>query len=1657
MEGHGKAPSAGSILGRRTESSRSDSVFATRSGAAPDKGSDAPSCAYRTSILLVLSIALLSLLVLPSLASAAKVHLFKESFGSIAKPAFATPEALTVDQSSGDLLVMEKGLNEKQSITVSATSGQFKLTFQGQTTEFWTGSGVVTCNGTSTSITSATTSAGTLSANSVGEVITSSPASCIEPGTTISAVSGTTITLSRATESNASSGVVSLAAERSTNPTTGWAGQGTLSPSSTAVTSLSSTSGAVSKGELIEGPGIKANTTVVACVPANCLGATSLTLSQTTEASASGVQSLTTELPYNVSATNLKEALEKLSGIGLGNVAVTGGPGNASGSSPYAVEYKGAIATRDVAQIGAQNGATPLAGGTGINVATTTPGVTSSIQRFKPNGEAAPFTALGGNSIDAIQGAGGKACGEEASSCDVTPQRNGFVFGTAKEVEIAIDNSGGIDSGNIYVTQSPKKLIDIFSSAGSYLGQLTAASATSFGEVCGVATDPAGSVYASEFTARRIYKFTPSGNPVTNINGSTLTTLASGTNPCATAAGAASTAGQLFVAKEGSSIFKVNGTSGAIENAGSPVVSGSTTTIAIDPASGHLMVASGSTVIEYDASGSAAASSESGLSAGSAVQGVAVSGSTGNVYITRSGSTNVEVFGPAVSTPTIKAFEPTEVAATSVTLNGSVAVEANPLETCVFEYDTTPYTKEQASHGNSIPCSGTVPTDGNPHPVSAHISGLQPEASYFFRIVAANAAGPSEATRAFSTAKTVVTEPASNISAGGVTLNGSVNPAGLSIVECKFEYGTTISYGQSVPCSPAAAAIPDDFDPHAVTGAVTGLAKNTTYHFRLSATNASGTALGGDRTFTTLGPPQIVEQLPLDVERTRATLRARLNPSGAATTYHFEWGPTAAYGNRIPADHDLFIGSGMETVTVTAELSDLQQASSYHFRVVATNANGATIGADRQLETLNEYGLPNHRGLEQVSMVDKRPIGNIEQLGVGQVVYQPALTGNQMTYLLNGGAGETPAGGEVIYSATRSAGGWNSTEISAPSLISAPEAPGDNFSGVSGQVPYVDPEDGKCAVVSTFNPLTADTPARSVEFGVTNLYRWNAADHSYTLITNRVPLNMTAVQASGGYVLTGASQDCSRIFFRSEYSFISGASGLYEWDEESGLHDATRRPDGSVAPLSLDQAVIAAKRKNAVSSNGRFFFSVPSSEGADIGKRAVFVRRSPTETVDASQPTNGPTLGASYEGASPDGSRVFFLANYGIAATSSAGPTENCSKSSSAVEEREMKITSLACDLYSYTVDTGQLTDVSADATPANTKGAVVQGVLAMSKDGSVVYFAARGQLVPGKGRTHAENLQGSGFANIYRYDSRVSPGEALAYVGSITARDIEQQALIRRGSGWTSQTNDAGTYLLYASRDNMTGTNAQEVESAYIYSSATGANECISCPRNGTPPGSRYPVSATGAPTVLGGLTTVEAQTTSLIRSLSEDGRAIFNSEDVLAPGAIKGEGITVGTAVVKFPVQTNIYEWHDGQVSLLATGKVSADGMAGPEGRDVFIKTYDQLTGSDFDFAADIYDLRSGGGFPSPPPPPPPCDPSADQCQGSPASQPGAVGGATQSFAGPGNPPVAKAAKPRHCRKGSVRRGGKCASKKKSRGKRKGHSRNAKRAAKANRGGVK
>ena len=192
----------------------------------------------------------------------------------------------------------------------------------------------------------------------------------------------------------------------------------------------------------------------------------------------------------------------------------------------------------------------------------------------------------------------------------------------------------------------------------------------------------------------------------------------------------------------------------------------------------------------------------------------------------------------------------------------------------------------------------------------------------------------------------VVTGSVTNLASTGATLNGTVNPRGLS-TSYYFQYGTTTSYGMTTTTTAAGSGS----SAVTVSKAITGLQSERTYHYRLVASSSGGTTYGSDATFTTTGQPQLPSAVTLaagNVKSSSATLNASVNPHNSTTTYYFEYGISVAYGHTT-------VAAALDPVNtafaVSLRAADLMPQTLYHFRVVATNELGTVRGSDLNFTT----------------------------------------------------------------------------------------------------------------------------------------------------------------------------------------------------------------------------------------------------------------------------------------------------------------------------------------------------------------------------------------------------------------------------------------------------------------------------------------------------------------------------------------------------------------------------------------------------------------------------------------------------------------------------------------------------------------------------------
>jgi hypothetical protein len=233
---------------------------------------------------------------------------------------------------------------------------------------------------------------------------------------------------------------------------------------------------------------------------------------------------------------------------------------------------------------------------------------------------------------------------------------------------------------------------------------------------------------------------------------------------------------------------------------------------------------------------------------------------------------------------------------------------------------------------------------------------------------------------------TVKTEPAGSIAANSATLKGMVNPNGFEVTECKLEYGTTIPYTSSVPCTPAPGAGTANV---VVSGAISGLQENTTYHFRVIAKNAGGTAEGLDAEFKTTSSspvkPTVKTEPASSVAANSATLNGVVNPNGfEVSECKLEYGTTTIYTASAPCTPAP--GEGTGNVAVSGAISGLQENTTYHFRVIAKNAGGTAEGLDAEFTTASASANPAR---DSFNRTDASGWGRAETGGWWTVVGSP--------------------------------------------------------------------------------------------------------------------------------------------------------------------------------------------------------------------------------------------------------------------------------------------------------------------------------------------------------------------------------------------------------------------------------------------------------------------------------------------------------------------------------------------------------------------------------------------------------------------------------------------------------------------------------------------
>jgi subtilase family serine protease len=157
-----------------------------------------------------------------------------------------------------------------------------------------------------------------------------------------------------------------------------------------------------------------------------------------------------------------------------------------------------------------------------------------------------------------------------------------------------------------------------------------------------------------------------------------------------------------------------------------------------------------------------------------------------------------------------------------------------------------------------------------------------------------------------------------------------------------WQYGASTAYGQTTP----SAAAGSGQAPVTVSSTLSGLAANTTYHYRLAATNAYGTIYGYDSTLVTTGS-SATAVTSVRVTGAKVKLRGTVTVADGSATYHFSYGTGTGYRHNTSSQN----AWGGPSARVSATLSRLSPHTTYHVRLVVQGAGGRTYSAPRTFTT----------------------------------------------------------------------------------------------------------------------------------------------------------------------------------------------------------------------------------------------------------------------------------------------------------------------------------------------------------------------------------------------------------------------------------------------------------------------------------------------------------------------------------------------------------------------------------------------------------------------------------------------------------------------------------------------------------------------------------
>ena len=1353
----------------------------------------------------------------------------------------------------------------------------------------------------------------------------------------------------------------------------------------------------------------------------------------------------TAALPYDATSEEVRSALNGLASIGgrSGAVTVTGGPGDASGSNPFTISFGGALAGRAVGPIAVNTNSLGLAVGAEASCSSVPDPPDGLTYQWLRNGVAIPGATASTYTFAAADEGRGIQCQVFA--------RYGNVFTTQTTAPYVVSPvpSTPLPTAPEYMGLTPSGELD-----GTEDRELTC-------EAGFWGNEP------TEYTYQFLKGGKPLGAPVSTASSSQSITVGAGDQQVATVFQCVVTAKNAG----GSTSSATGGAQTSPQAAPAPNTPYPTGTVFSNVSS----VSTGAPGFEtcLAAAFDTCRGGASGTAKGQFTGPVKIAeAATGNIYtiaesffpadfrvqyFSQSGGalTPQGEFAPSVLKGSEFNYRPTDVAIgpeSHVFVNQMykkddlppcIDVEASP-EVLTHEFDASGNLLDTHLRcSNNSGGGGIFASTGSRalavNGVTGRLFFLLDSAAI---LIADEADGPN-----------AVVTPATEVRGTSATLNAEIEP--LKGPWNTYYHFETRAVGDAawqrqpsvIPLDPvigngtgsgSAKACPDGNPPKCEVSFVAGgLRPTTEYEVRVMAytwkglnisTSNVGWTFGGYQrsdgpNFTTVpsGPSAVTGGANWSspaATNPSLDLEGSVNAANRRTTVVFEYvteeqfqasgWANAALAPKAPA-RPAEAGQNFISIEIRQSVAGLDPTKTYRYRLAATNDNGTAYGAARTVAPPRD----DARYLELISNADGEGMG--AAAGFSNSFLGTSQDGNRVYFSSQSiGSPNSLSGLNTPFGADRGPNGWEVFQVGAdPNRALGNLLPGDYL--ISSELSGVLWEGFDAETRERRAPSFSFTPAYGENQLLTKLVPRQTSPA--TMVTAQMIAGspdfdtFTFLGYTGETYLPGEEPIASGQFNGQYYQVTGARSGNPQLSlvnqDENGVQIGGACPPTPGGGLNAGGELT---QSSSVSADGDVVYFLANEGATGPGcnsfdfPRRLFKRVDAEKTAAVSAPTctpvplcdgpNGPDL---FRGASLDGSVVVFKTDRRVT------PSDQ----------------DFGNDVYVYdeTPPAGEpkLVQISAGEAvapqhPTPGTGASTQGVVKISTDGSRVYFVATGRLTP-------DATEGANNLYVYQRDAAHPAGE-LEFLASFGSGSSELWTLsaapaiavpVHGDSGDDGKWGD-GRMLVFATPEQLLPEDTDSQADFYRIDTEAASDriDCLSCVGNG-----EFPVEGRS-------LSTYATPFWSLPQIASDDGKvAVFWTKEGLVPEDANGA--------------LDVYAWEDGALTLVTTKPIPdarpipAAGTTG-DGSVVFLYTAASHVPTDQNSADDVYAARTGGGFPSPEATFITCL-SGEECKAPATPVPPAAAPGSAGLVGPGNPPPSAAAK---CRKGKVRKGGKCVKKK-------------------------